>query len=374
MRTIFYTSILLCCFVVSNGQYEHWSWQKINDWSTKNGFLCGSNYLPATAINQLEMFQAETYDPKTIDKELTLAEEIGLNTMRVFLHDKLWQTDAKGFKVRLNDFLDICAKHKIKPMLVFFDSCWDPFPKAGPQHAPVAGLHNSGWVQSPGVDILQDKSQWPFLEKYVKDIIKTYKNDPRILAWDMWNEPDNTNASSYGRWEPENKVGLVNELLVKVFKWAREEKPSQPLTSGLWMLWKGSWEKNNLKTMSETEQIQIGNSDFISFHCYTPLETFEKKVAELKSFAYPLVCTEYLARSQNNSPSTLLEAAKRLNVGMVNWGFMEGKENTKYPWDSWDKAKYTKNPEPWHHLLFRADYSPYKTEEIESIKKVMGKL
>ena len=343
-----------------------WSWHKQQPW------LAGCNYLPVTAINQLEMWQAETFDTATIDKELALAESIGFNTLRVFLHDKLWQQDAVGFKKRIDIFLRICARHHIRPMLVFFDSCWDPFPELGKQHDPVPGLHNSGWVQSPGSNILTDASRHDQLEQYVKDIVRTFKNDKRILCWDMWNEPDNTNGNSYNKKEPAGKVTIVNGLLPQVFAWARSEKPVQPLTSGLWTWWNRGWDTDSSKNLTATEKIQLENSDIISFHCYNDSATFEKQLEALLKHGKPVLCTEYMARGEKNTVITIMPIAKKYNVGMINWGFADGKEQTKFPWDSWDK-KYTADPPLWHHILFKADYSPYKPEEIGFIKKMTGK-
>jgi hypothetical protein len=357
------TNLLFC-------QDKVWTKEKAKNWFGLQPWLLGANYLPVSAINQLEMFQKESFDAKTLDKELALAHSIGMNTMRVFLHDVLWKSDAVGFKSRLDQFLALCDKNKIKPMLVFFDSCWDPFPKSGKQHEPVEGLHNSGWVQSPGADILRDEKQWPALEKYVKDIVKTFAKDARILAWDVWNEPDNTNGNSYNRWEPMNKVTQVEKLLPKVFDWVRSQNPIQPLTSGVWLAWNGSWHKDSTHTYNNVEKIQIENSDIISFHSYQRPIDFERKVIELASHGRPLICTEYLARGENNTVITILPIAKKYKVAMINWGFADGKEQTKYPWDSWDRARYTKDPEKWHHLLFRADYTPYIQEEIDFYKEI----
>src|SRR5260221_9872158 len=124
-----------------------WSDERAKEWYAKQGWLVGSNYNPATASNELEMWQAETFDAKRIDLELGWAEGIGLNTMRVFLHDLPWQQDAAGFTKRIDTFLQIAAKHHIKPLFVRFDSCWDSEPRLGKQHAPRPGVHNSGWVQ-----------------------------------------------------------------------------------------------------------------------------------------------------------------------------------------------------------------------------------
>ncbi len=362
--------IFLCLPVL--GQ-PTWSQSKTNNWYKNQSLLIGSNYLPKTAINQLEMFQSNTFDLKTIDNELALAQSIGLNTMRVYLHDLLWLEQKNVFLKNLNIFLDLCEKHKIKPVLVLFDSCWDPFPKLGKQHSPVDYLHNSGWVQSPGADIIKDETQWPKLEKYVKGLITTYKNDSRILAWDVWNEPDNTNNSSYGKMEPLNKVKQIEKLLPMVFKWAKSINPIQPITSAVWIINETSWEKEDFSKMSKTEQIQIENSDIISFHCYASPEVFEQKIIELKTHNKPLICTEYLARSNNSTPITYLPIAVKHNVGVINWGFAEGKEGTKYPWESWEKSRSSLEPTQWHHLLFRKDYTPYITKEIEAIKNAREK-
>src|SRR6266850_4463742 len=141
---------ILLCNAASAAPAEKWSRQKANAWYHSQPWLVGSNYIPATAINELEMWQADTFDPSRIDKELAWAESLGMNTMRVFLHDLMWKQDPTGFKRRLNTFLNLCARHGIKPMLVLFDSCWDPNPALGKQRAPRPGVHNSGWMQSPG--------------------------------------------------------------------------------------------------------------------------------------------------------------------------------------------------------------------------------
>jgi hypothetical protein len=349
-----------------------WSNNKAISWYRQQPWLAGSDYLPVTAINQLEMWQAGTFDTATIEREMGLAESIGFNTLRVFLHDKLWRQDAKGFKNRIDIFLRICARHHIKPMFVFFDSCWDPFPETGPQHPPVPGLHNSGWVQSPGAVILTDSTKYDELKQYVKGIIRAFKTDKRILCWDMWNEPDNTNGSSYGNKEPANKILLVNHLLPQVFIWARSENPSQPLTSGLWTWWKNGWDKDSSKNLTATEKIQLANSDIISFHCYNDSAIFKKQLKAILTHRRPVICTEYMARGEKNTVITVMPIGKKYNVGMINWGFADGKEQTKYPWDSWDK-RYTSEPALWHHILFKADYTPYKQEEIDFIKMMTGK-
>src|SRR6266851_4754093 len=179
-------------------QTPRWPEQKANSWYAQQPWLVGSNYVPKSAINQLEMWQEATFNPEEIDKEFTWAEAMGMNTMRVFLHDLLWQQDAAGFQKRMDRFLTIASQHHIRPVFVLFDSCWDPLPRLGPQHPPIPGVHNSGWVQSPGKTALGDPAEYPRLKGYVEGVVGAFANDDRILAWDVWNEPSNGNSDAYG--------------------------------------------------------------------------------------------------------------------------------------------------------------------------------
>src|SRR5579871_5617833 len=198
---------LLCSFAFPQSiQITRWTEQRANDWYAKQPWMVGSNFIPKNAINELEMWQQATFDPGEIDKELGWAEAMGMNTMRVFLHDLLWQQDPAGFRNRIDRFLTIAARHHIRPLFVLFDSCWDPLPQLGPQRPPIPGVHNSGWVQSPGAAALVDPSTYPQLEAYVKGIVGAFAKDPRVLAWDVWNEPDNHGPPEYATGEAPDKV------------------------------------------------------------------------------------------------------------------------------------------------------------------------
>jgi len=346
-------------------QTARWSAGKANDWYAKQPWLVGGNYIPADAINQLEMWQAETFDPARIDIELAWAESIGMNTMRVFLHDLIWQEGSVGYKARIDKFLELSARHHIRPMLVLFDSCWDPSPAQGKQHAPVPGVHNSGWVQGPGAAALQDPAQEVRLEAYVKGVVGAFAQDQRILGWDLWNEPDNVNTSSYGAREPKDKVDLVLAMLPKVFAWAREVNASQPLTSGVW---KGDW--SSFDDMSPMARIQIGESDVISFHSYEKPEAFEKRIRSLQRYGRPVICTEYMARGNGSTFQGSLPIAKKYKVGAINWGFVAGRTQTYLPWDSWQKPYTDREPAVWFHEVFRTDGTPYVSTETALIREL----
>lgn len=363
-------ALIFAAFLCVSGAVaqERWTEQKAKDWYAAEGWLVGANFVPASAINELEMWQADTFDPKRIDLELGWAESIGMNTMRVFLHDLAYHQDPEGFKKRLDQFLEISARHKIKPMLVLFDSVWDPNPQIGKQRAPRAGIHNSGWLQSPGAKALANPSEYARLEKYVTDVVGAFAKDRRINSWDIWNEPDNKNGGEYARQDPPNKVELINKLLPLAFRWARAARPAQPLTSGVW---KGDYFKAG--NLDETEKIQIENSDFITFHTYEPAEDFEKRIVFLQKYNRPIVCTEYMARPRGSTFVAILPVGKKHDVGMINWGFVQGKSQTNYPWDSWEKPYVEYEPWIWFHDVFRTDGTPYLREETDLIRRLTGK-
>lgn len=344
-----------------------WTKEQANSWYEKQDWLVGCDFIPSTAINQLEMWQAETFDTATINRELGWASAIGMNTIRVYLHDLLYLEDAEGFLQRMDVFLRISDQHRIKPMFVLFDSVWDPFPKSGRQRDPQPGVHNSGWVQNPGKEALLDSTQYPRLETYTKAVVARFANDNRVLAWDVWNEPENMNNNSYRKMEPENKPQIVEMLLHHVFKWARAVNPSQPLTAGLWS---GNWSAP--EKLKSIETLMVEQSDIISFHNYGDSSSFEKNVKELQRYGRPVLCTEYMSRGNYSTLNAILPIAKKHHVAAYNWGLVDGKTQTKYPWDSWDKA-YVGEPPLWFHDIFKKDGNPYNTAEVNLIKKITGR-
>jgi len=344
-----------------------WTEAKAASWYSQQPWLVGSNFLPAYASNELEMWQAASFDPKEIDRELDWAQGLGMNTMRVFLHDLLWKQDPEGFKNRINSFLGICRRHHIRPLFVLFDSVWDPFPQLGPQAPPRPGVHNSRWVQSPGAKALQDPAQYPRLQEYVEGVVGAFARDERVLGWDIWNEPDNTNGSSYGKSEPPDKIELVLALLPKAFGWARSAHPIQPLTSGIWHEDPGA--PNHLSAMAK-EQLDL--SDIVSFHNYDPPAKFEQEVKWLQTYRRPIICTEYMARPKASTFEGILPIAKEFKVGAINWGFVEGKSQTNLPWDSWQHPYVNRQPSVWFHDIFYPDGRPYRPAEVQFIREMTG--
>jgi hypothetical protein len=345
-----------------------WTPAEADAWYAKQEWLVGANYTTSNAINQLEMFQADTFDPEAIDRELGWAhEQFGMNTMRVYLHDLLWQQDPQGFIKRVDTFLSIAEKHGIRPMLVLFDSCWDPDPKLGPQHRPIPGVHNSGWVQSPSRHMLVDPANDKHFREYVEGVVGAFANDKRVLAWDLWNEPDNPGGGNYMDKQLKGEQERIAELLPQIFDWALAKKPTQPLTSGVWI---GDDWSPGAASLTSIQRTQLERSDVITFHNYEQPEAFVSRVAQLKKYGRPLICTEWLARGAGSNVDTILPIARRENIGMINWGFVDGAIQTRFPWDSWQRPYTMEPPTVWFHDLLKADGTPYRALEAELFRKL----
>ena len=326
-----------------------WSKQKANEWYGKFGWMRGCDFIPSTAINQLEMWQAETFDSTTIDKELGYAQSIGMNVMRVFLHHLAWQVDKDGFKNRMNIYLSIANKHGIKTIFVFFDDCWNATYHAGTQPTPKPGIHNSGWIRDPGQLLYDSSNMIDTLQAYVKDVMTTFKHDKRIFIWDLYNEPGN---SDYG----DKSLPLLKDI----FMWSREIKPDQPVTAGVWS-----------DQLTDLNTYQLANSDVISYHNYEPEAAHQKCIDTLKRYDRPLVCTEYMARLRNSKFFNIMPILKAQKIVAINWGLVAGKTNTMYAWDT--PMPSGEEPKIWFHDIFRKDGTPYDSKETAFIKSLTGK-
>ena len=343
-----------------------WSIEESQNWYSQNNWIVGCNYLPSNAINQLEMFQEETFDVEINKKELSWARQLGFNSVRVYLHDLLW-SDPVGFSERLNILLDICASLEIKPLLVLFDDCHRPYPKLGVQPKPVSGVHNSGWKQSPGMAIVNgiheeqsNNLEIIRLKKFVTEILNNFKDDQRILMWDIYNEP--------GQFGIGDKSLTLLEL---TWKWAYEVRQSQPLTACL----DGSVGEGNIKLNAE-------NSDIITFHTYEG-EKLQETIDKLKVHKRPLICTEYMAREFGSTFEFSLPIFKENNIGCYNWGLVAGKSQTHFGWSTiLDLQKKKEDgifledgddipePEIWFHDILRKDGTAYNENEVEFIKAI----
>ena len=341
---------LILLFLVLNFSVQGqkiWTATQSNDWYNKQPWLVGCNFIPSTAINELEMWQAETFDSKTIDRELGWAQDLGFNVVRVYLHNLAWETDKEGFKKRIREFLTITEKHKIKVLFVLFDDCWLPDPKPGRQPEPIPGVHNSGWLRAPGPAIVGDVEKWDVLELYVKDILIQFRNDNRILMWDLYNEPGNSDMTE-----------ISFPFMQEIFRWAWSVRPSQPLTCATW---------NGGEKFKRYNDFQLQNSDVITFHNYSDAKNLQVEILRLQKHGRPLICSEFMARTNNSTFEKNLPVLKKYNVGAINWGLVSGKTNTIFPWGS---KEGTPEPAVWFHDIFRKDGSAFSEKEVKMIKEL----
>lgn len=349
-------SVLILSFGLSStnvlAQEGRWSEDQAWEWYDKIGAIKGFNFLPSTAVNSTEMWQAATFDPKTIDKELALARGAGYNSARVFLQYLVWEDDPKGLKKRIDTFLSIAEKRGISLMFILFDDCAfaSKEPYLGPQDEPVPGVHNSGWTPSPGSFRVKEESYWARLEEYVKDIISTYKEDSRVIVWDMYNEPGNSKM-----W----RESLP--LLKATFNWAREVNPTQPLTAAPWGDFYNIF---SMKSLMTKEMFDM--SDIITFHAYETPEKIDEKVEVVSSnYNRPMMCTEWLRRQNGGTFANILPIFAKNKVGWYQWGLVAGDTQTYMHWGSKEGSP---EPDIWQHDVFYRDGRPYEVAEFELIK------
>ena len=319
-----------------------WEWYRAQPW------LCGFNYVPSTAANAAEMWQRDTFDPETIERELGWAARIGFNSCRIFLQYLVWEDDRTGLLERLGRFLATADLHGISTMICPFDDCAfsgkQPYP--GPQDAPRPGVHNSCWTPSPGHALVQDRAAWPRLEAFVRDIVSRFGQDRRVLLWDLYNEPGNAGMG---------EASLP--LLEAAFAWARAASPRQPLTSGFWTL--------QVPGLNET---LARLSDISTFHNYEDLRSLEQTLAALAPLGRPIICTEWLRRGHGNLFQTHLPVFRREGIGWYFWGLVNGRSQTNLPWGSPEGAG---EPPVWFHDLLRPDGTFHLVEERETLRRYL---
>ncbi len=343
-----------------------WPADRANAWYASLPWIVGCNFIPSSAINQLEMWQAETFDPVTIQTELTLARGLGMNAVRVYLHDLAFAADPRGFLDRVAKFLHIASSLDLKTLFVLFDDCWLPSPTSGPQPSPVPGVHNSGWVQSPGIKAATSPSERPRLARYVRSVLEAFGRDKRVMMWDIYNELGNIFLLTlprpwYIKWPlllaqfPRFELFLpaTMPLCLDAFAWARDAAPEQPLTSSVYF--------PNPRLNSRLLEL----SDVITFHNYQDAESLKRQLKNLRETGRPLICTEWLARTASSRVETHLPIFQRERVGCFNWGLVRGKTQTIYSWD--DPGGADRNG-VWFHDLLHEDGRPYSESEAETFR------
>ncbi|MGI6242960.1 MAG: cellulase family glycosylhydrolase [Prevotella sp.] len=348
IKHILFLALMFLAPLAVMAQNGNWGKERAIKWQQNNPWFCGVNYIPSNAINYTAMWDKTSFSPKLIDKELQLMQDLGMNCVRVVLQYAVYADDPSYFITTLYKFLGICDKHHIKVMPIFFDDCAfgaNTDPVVGKQPEPLPGWYAWAWSPSPGYSMVVDERTHGKLEKYVKDVMGHFKDDPRIFVWDLYNEPTNTTMPKRS-WP----------LLRKVFVWARTVNPSQPITSGMW---------NGNK---ELEDFLSSHSDIITFHCYANKAETEKAIKKFTAMGRPVICTEWMNRVVHSTIPDILPMLKENNAGSIMWGLVNGKTQTHLCWGHRPEQLPYKGV--WQHDIYKSDFTPYDPNEISLIKDI----
>jgi hypothetical protein len=351
-----------------------WSIKRANDWWQGRSWVCGFNFLPSSAVNFLEMWHPDGFDPQTIERELKWASNIGFNAIRVNPHYLVWKHDRDGLLERFEWLLATADRLGIDTVPCLFDDCGfgGAEPVYGPQPDPVPGLHNGRAVASPGRKALMDRNQWPQFEAYFRDFIKTFKADERILFWDLYNEPGNNLIFTRGgsREDKEDFAPFSLELMRSCFDWCRSESPSQPATVGAWSTPHPGSGAEPYRT--EIDRTALALSDIVTFHAYCSAEQAAEIIDYLSKFQRPMLCTEWMARAVGSSITDQLVLYHDRKVGCFQWGLTQGRTQTYLPWPADLVQMHGGAPEKgeWFHDLLTQEGVPYSELETELVRSL----
>jgi hypothetical protein len=357
---------------------DRWTETDAKEWLQARPWVCGFNFLPSTAVNFIEMWHADTFDMPAIERELGWAADIGFNAIRVNLPFLGWQNDRDGLLDRLDRLMGAAASVGIETVPCLFDDCGfgGDEPTWGPQPDPFPGIHNSRAVASPGRAAVLDASLRPSLEAYVRDVIATYRNDPRILFWDLYNEPGNRmdfDKTKYSQFDAELERH-AHSLMEKSFAIARDIGPDAPLSVAAWTTPLPDNDAHPYQT--EIDRSALLHSDIITFHSYWNRKRVAQFIDYLEVLDRPIICTEWMARQIDSRISDQLQLFHDRGVGCFQWGLVKGRTQTWLPWpDDLVRAHGGRiDRSVWFHDLLDENGEPYDPTELETIRALTGKV
>lgn len=347
---------------------RQWTVEEANTWYRKYPWIRGTNFLPSNCSSRLDMWQSYHLKEhlECSDRELALAEQIGFNSVRLWLNFDVYYSEGKEtFLDILEKYICLCAKHHQSVMLCLAyeeDLHELPFvPKPLGEQPIYPATHFNRPKEKEGKPSWRHYLEIPethdlFIEM-VTEVVRKYRDDERIIVWNVWNEPDITRKEA------------TLPLLAQLFELVRSLDPIQPLTSDIW-----AGLDEECKCKSVVQQYSLEHSDVISFHNYSPYEKFIEQVIRLKSVTdRPIFMTEWLHRINHNNVYELYPLMYLENIACYCWGFVAGLTATIEPWNSlWDQYDKDHNVPydftKWQHDLFRPNGRPYDPKEIEIIK------
>ena len=350
---------------------ERWTESAANAWWSERPWVCGFNFLPSSAVNILEMWRRETFDLETIERELGWAGEIGFNSVRVNLHYLVWKHDRDGLLERLDSLMGVADRHGMSTVPCLFDDCGfgGIEPLYGDQPEPVPGVHNSRAVASPGRAMLFDASERAGFEAYVRDLVRTFGADRRVLFWDLYNEPGNRmlfDATGFSVFEPDISDASLS-LMRDSFAWSRAEAPAQPLSVAAWTTPLPGSKAAPYQTPIDQTALEL--SDIVTFHAYWDAEHVRGFIDHLSALNRPLLCTEWMARPIGSRIEDQLPLYRRRGVGCFQWGLVKGRSQTTLPWPAALVREHGGHADRsvWFHDILTADGTPYDRAETDLI-------
>lgn len=350
---------------------ERWSNEKAWDWYKSKKWIRGCNFISSDCANRIDQWQSygATDRFKTVDEELALAKSVGFNSIRVLVEYDVWDMEHDAFMQNLETYLQICDKHGITCMIVLANDCQTPkenYKKTvlGEQHFDL-GYHGGRKVSphQKGEETYNIFDEPEIATRYiamVREIITKYKDDKRVILWNILNEPGNRRGDK------------SLEFMKKMFQTAREIDPIQPLAADIW---NGINEDGSART--NIEQAAMDLSDVISFHWYGDFCSMVKFVTALKKTNRPIFCTEWLHRISGNNIFEIFPYFFSEGIASYQWGLVASYKTQYFePWnmlweqyDNADKDALHLDFTKWQHDLFRPSHHPYDPNEIKIIKE-----
>lgn len=350
-----------------------WSKEKIWEWYNSKPWIRGCNYMSADCANRIDQWQQYKFEERfeTTKKELALMSKLGYNSIRIIPEFFVWKEEHDGFMERFERYIELANQNGISCMVVLGNDCCPPKEEAlerlhlGEQHVDW-GYHGGrkvsqhGKFDGAGYSILDEPKSAEKYYEFVREIVEKYKNDERIIIWDVFNEPGNSKRDS---------MSLLH--MKKFLEIIRNIDPIQPLTIAIWS------QLTNFEKLREIEKFGLENSDIISYHNYGSYENNIRELKLLKKYDRPIINTEWLNRCGGNTIEELFPLFYLEKVGCYNWGFVAGKYQTYEPWNGiWNS--YEENPDSiinnfdftkWFHDIYRPSHNPYNPKETELIKR-----
>ncbi|PLR38272.1 1,4-beta-xylanase [Chimaeribacter coloradensis] len=351
--------------------YTQWPAEQAREWYQQQRWGCGFNYLPRTAVNWLEMWQAESFDLLTIEQELRWASRYGYNQLRTNLPFTVWQADRNGLLNRIDRFLAVADACGFQVMLTLLDDCAfsGDEPVTGRQKAPRPGVHNSQAAGSPGRAKVLDPGIWPQIKAYVQDVIGCFGRDARVTVWDLYNEPGNggifCGVNQYAEYDDRLAIYALS-LMIEVFRWARQAVPRQPLTVAAWHLPDRQACHQAFRHPIDVAALHL--SDVVSYHAYVDTPGQVALLARLAAFQRPVLCTEWLARHVGSVMEEQLPLFRAQGVACYHWGLVQGKTQTWLPWPGIPPDDTPAGL--WFHDVLTPDGQPFSEREMALVTRL----